>query len=102
MPYRSVSELPEAVRSHLPATAQRMFMHVVNTQEERGLSTERAFASAWAQIKQHYRQDPKTQMWHEIDKTATTLEIPITKADDARQLFQTNIERMVIRVILQE
>jgi cation transport regulator len=86
MPYRSVSELPESVRSHLPAKAQRMFMHIVNTQEERGLSTERAFASAWAQVKQHYRQDPETQMWHEIDKTATTMEIPISKADDARQL----------------
>lgn len=86
MPYRSVSELPEAVRSHLPPKAQRMFLHVVNSQEERGMSTERAFASAWAQIKQHYRQDPDTKMWHEIEKAQACLEIPITKADDARQL----------------
>lgn len=86
MPYRSPAELPESVRAHLPPKAQRMFLHVVNTQEERGLSTERAFASAWAQIKQHYRRDEDTGMWQEIEKAQATMQIPITKADDARQL----------------
>lgn len=83
MPYKTTAELPASVKDHLPAKAQRMFMHVVNTQEERGLSTERAFASAWAQIKEHYTKDPDTGQWHEIEKAALTM--PITKIDTAQR-----------------
>lgn len=68
MPYKNPSELPEAVRNALPDKAARMFMHVVNSQEERGVSTERAFASAWSQVKEHYTKDPKTGKWHAIEK----------------------------------
>ena len=86
MPYKSPSELPEAVRNALPDKAARMFMHVVNSQEEKGLSTERAFASAWSQVKEHYTKDPKTGKWHAIEKVSAQVSMPIAKSDDARQL----------------
>lgn len=87
MPYKTIAELPASVKDHLPTKAPRMFMHVVNTQEERGLSTERAFASAWSQIKEHYTKDPDTGQWHEIEKRTAQVTMPIAKSDDARQLL---------------
>lgn len=63
MPYSTTRALPKAVREALPATAQRQFLHVVNTQLARGLSDSRAFASAWSVIHEHYRKDPMTGRW---------------------------------------
>ena len=87
MPYRSNDELPAAVRGALPAAAQSVFRTVVNSQEARGLSTERAFASAWAALKnQGWEKDEDTGSWHKVEKQAACMEIPITKADDTRQM----------------
>lgn len=87
MPYASNAELPAAVRGALPAAAQSVFRTVVNSQEERGLSTERAFASAWSALKnQGWVKNEETGKWHHVEKSQATWNIPITKADDARQL----------------
>jgi cation transport regulator len=84
MPYTTNADLPESVRSALPANAQAIFRHTVNSQMERGLSEERAFASAWAAVKRSYvKHDDGT--WHKIDKAQGSLAIPIAKADDATQ-----------------
>jgi cation transport regulator ChaB len=68
MPYASNRELPPAVRNALPAAAQSVFRNVVNSQEERGLSTERAFASAWAALKAQGWTKGEGDKWHKVEK----------------------------------
>ena len=68
MPYASNAELPLAVRNALPAAAQSVFRNVVNSQEERGLSTERAFASAWAALKTQGWIKGAGDKWHKVEK----------------------------------
>ena len=68
MPYASNAELPAAVRNALPAAAQSVFRNVVNSQEERGLSTERAFASAWAALKTQGWVKGDGDKWHKVEK----------------------------------
>lgn len=64
MPYKSNDELPDSVKGALSSeNARSQFRLVVNSQVARGLSEERAFRSAWAAIKQHWRKDPKTGEW---------------------------------------
>jgi cation transport regulator ChaB len=69
MPYASNAALPKPVRDALPAAAQSVFRNVVNSQEERGLSTERAFASAWAALKaQGWVKGADDEKWHKVEK----------------------------------
>lgn len=91
MPYDSVSDLPDSVRGVLPAEAARQFMHVVNSQLDRGLSEERAFASAWATVKRRWKKG-KDGTWvkkameeTEADVLALVVEAQIAKADDVQQ-----------------
>lgn len=80
MPYASNDELPDAVRNALPAAAQSVFRNVVNSQEERGLSTQRAFASGWGALKnQGWVKDEETGTWHKVEKAR------IVKLDSERQ-----------------
>lgn len=55
MPYSTISDLPDAVTNALPTAAQRQFLRVVNSQLERGLGEDAAFASAWAAVKRQYK-----------------------------------------------
>lgn len=68
MPYRSTRELPSSVKDHLPAAAQRQFLHVVNGQLARGLSEAASFASAWSVISRTYHKDPDTGQWVKTHK----------------------------------
>lgn len=77
MPYASNAELPAAVRNALPAAAQSVFRNVVNSQEERGLSTERAFASAWGALKNQGWVKGDDEKWHKVEK--------VLKVDAERQ-----------------
>lgn len=77
MPYASNAELPPAVRNALPAAAQSVFRNVVNSQEERGLSTERAFASAWSALKTQGWVKGDGDKWHKVEK--------VLKVDAERQ-----------------
>jgi cation transport regulator ChaB len=68
MPYASNAELPDAVKDALPqAQARGIWRNTFNSQQERGLSEERCFASAWAAVKRSYRQDSAGK-WHPIEK----------------------------------
>lgn len=51
MPYSKTSELPQAVREALPPRAQRVFMAAFNGAQDRGLSEEKSFASAWGAVR---------------------------------------------------
>lgn len=88
MPYASNADLPPAVRGVLPAAAQSVFRNVVNSQEERGLSTERAFRSGWAALKAQgwVKGEGEDAMWHKVEKVSAQVSMPIAKSDDARQL----------------
>lgn len=87
MPYARNRHLPDSVRSVLPEAAQSVWRNVFNSQEERGLSEERAFASAWGALKnQGWAKDEESGMWRKVDKTDASMSLAITKADDARQL----------------
>lgn len=60
MPYAMNSELPPGVRNALPDAAQSIFRNAFNSQMKRGLSEERAFASAWGAVRNagwHKNQD---------------------------------------------
>lgn len=81
MPYSRNADLPPSVRSVLPTEAQTVFRRVFNSQEARGLSEERAFASAWEALKnQGWAKDEDTGMWHKVKKLA------VVKIDAAEHL----------------
>lgn len=85
MPYTSNADLPEAVRNALPAAAQSIFRNVFNAQAERGLSEERAFASAWGALKNQGWEKGDDGKWHKVEK-ALYLEI-VRKDADQRRVF---------------
>ncbi len=73
MPYKSVTDLPAAVRNHLPPHAQEIFLEAFNNAEEeyadprkrRGDSPleEVTRKVAWAAVKKVYEKDEKTGEW---------------------------------------
>jgi cation transport regulator len=73
MPYQKTSELPEAVRGHLPPHAQEIFLHAFNSawneyadpaKREGGESQEQAaFRVAWAAVKHEYQKNAATGKW---------------------------------------
>lgn len=67
MPYRSVSELPDPVRLHLPLHAQEMFRAAFNAAFDAHASDPRregvAMRIAWAAVKRRY--DKVGKIWVE-------------------------------------
>jgi cation transport regulator len=73
MPYKSISELPESVRDHLPKHAQEIYVAAFNSaweqydkpEERRGDATreETAHKVAWSAVKNDYEKDEKTGDW---------------------------------------
>lgn len=73
MPYNSLSELPESVRSNLPKHAQEIYMEAYNSawdqykdpEDRRGDATreETAHKVAWAAVKQVYEKDEQSGKW---------------------------------------
>ncbi len=52
MPYISISELPDSIKSSLPAGAQKVWMHVFNNaMSKEGTKEGDAFAIAWSAVK---------------------------------------------------
>lgn len=51
MPYRTIAELPDAIKNALPEAAQGVFVRVVNRCLADGDSEESAFRQAWAAVK---------------------------------------------------
>lgn len=68
MPYARNSELPEAVRSALPAAAQTVFRNAFNSQSKRGLSEERSFASAWGAVRNAGYSKDDDGKWRKMSK----------------------------------
>lgn len=54
MPYASVSDLPEEIRTALPAEAQRQFMAVYNSVDAKGGGEVSAIRQAWGAVKQNW------------------------------------------------
>ncbi len=78
-PYKSISELPDAVKV-LPEEAQKMFMAVVNSALEQYNGDEsKAFATAWAAIERKWKKNDKGE-W--IKKGADELSVRTCDEDD--------------------
>jgi cation transport regulator len=54
-PYDNVSQLPNAVKNHLPTAAQHIFMRVVNEALKEGKSDADAFKLAWGVVKKSFK-----------------------------------------------
>ncbi len=85
MPYPKNSDLPTSVRDALPSDAQSVFREVVNDALGRGLSEERAFASAWAAVKRGWK---RTSDGRWIKKMAEKFEhrFDVVKTDEDQNL----------------
>ena len=53
-PYDNITQLPNAVKNHLPKAAQRMFMRIVNKALKDGKSESDAFRLAWGVVKKYF------------------------------------------------
>ena len=77
MPYKRLSDLPDAVRDNLPEHAQEIYRAAFNSAweqydqpEERhgGRSREEtAHAVAWSAVEQKYEKEPQADKWVEKD-----------------------------------
>jgi len=73
MPYKTIADLPDSIRNHLPEHAQEIYMEVFNhaweeysdpTKRRKGASREEVTHKvAWAAVKKQYDKDEKTGIW---------------------------------------
>ncbi len=64
MPYKTVDELPDSVRDHLPAHAQEIYRAAFNSAwDEYAHDEERAHRVAWAAVKNDYEKDENSGDW---------------------------------------
>lgn len=84
MPFARNSALPKSVRDVLPSTAQTIFRNVFNSQQGRGLSEARSFASAWAALENQGWEKGDDGKWRKVEKFEITGEI--AKTDAPRRL----------------
>lgn len=62
MPYRTISELPDGVRTHLPPRAQEIYLVAYNSAwSEYGPDDLQAQRAAWAAVEREYRRDVRGQ-----------------------------------------
>ena len=90
MPYKTTEQLPESVKSSLPKGAQDIFLNVVNSQIDRELSEDAAFASAWAAVKRSYEKDESGE-WVEIDKQSdgTYVSMRVKNSEEFSEWFKS-------------
>ncbi len=79
MPYKSIEDLPDSVRNHLPTHAQEIYREAFNNAWEqykdpgkrRGDASreETAHRVAWAAVKETYEKDEKTGAWRRKEAT---------------------------------
>ncbi len=69
MPFSKNTELPKSIKDVLPNDAQTVFRNVVNSQMEKGLSEERAIASAWSTLKRQGWEKQASGKWAKISKS---------------------------------
>lgn len=64
MPYKTLTDLPEGVRDHLPKHAQEIYQAAYNNAwDEYKHDEERAHRVAWAAVKNSYEKDEKSGNW---------------------------------------
>jgi cation transport regulator len=73
MPYKNTSDLPDAVRDHLPPHAQSIFLNAYNSawdeyadptkRQGNESQDEAAFKVAWAAVKHQYEKNDTTGQW---------------------------------------
>ncbi len=73
MPYPNLRDLPDSVRSHLPAHAQEIYKEAFNNawqeyadskqRREEASREETAHKVAWAAVKRSYHKDDETGKW---------------------------------------
>ena len=67
MPYKSISELPDQVRSALPVSAQEIYMNAFNAAYKKFDGDEgRSHSYAWGAVKRIFEKDEKTGEWKKI------------------------------------
>eukprot|EP00130_Batrachochytrium_dendrobatidis_P008308 XP_006683183.1 hypothetical protein BATDEDRAFT_92936 [Batrachochytrium dendrobatidis JAM81] len=57
MPYKSLSDLPDAVKDNLPHHAKEIFKEAFNSASEEYDDEETAFKVAWNAVKQRYKKN---------------------------------------------
>jgi cation transport regulator len=73
MPYKTIGDLPDSIRNHLPEHAQEIYREAFNhaweeyadPQKRRGSASreEVTHKVAWAAVKKQYEKDEKTGVW---------------------------------------
>jgi len=73
MPYKSIGDLPESIRNHLPEHAQEIYREAFNHAWEEYADPEKRRGGApreevthkvaWAAVKKQYEKDEKTGVW---------------------------------------
>ena len=63
MPYKSLDDLPESVKDHLPKHAQEIFRAAFNNAEQEYKDEGRAFAVAWGAVERDYEKGADGA-WH--------------------------------------
>jgi cation transport regulator len=73
MPYKSIRDLPDSVRNHLPEHAQEIYREAFNHAWEEYADPEKrktpssleevTHRVAWAAVKKQFEKDEKTGMW---------------------------------------
>ena len=72
MPYKTIADLPDNVRDHLPRHAQEIYQEAFNSAwgqyQVRGDEREQtAHRVAWSAVKKKYRKDEQTGNWVPAD-----------------------------------
>jgi cation transport regulator len=63
MPYKTLDDLPESVKGHLPKHAQEIFLAAFNNATEEYNEEETAFKVAWSAVKHKYEKGDDGN-WH--------------------------------------
>lgn len=84
MAYGRNAELPMAVRNALPEEAQGVFRAIFNNALDQYDDEERAFATAWAGLRQAGWEKGKDGKWHKTEK--------IAKADETQLTWQQELQ----------
>jgi cation transport regulator len=73
MPYKTIGDLPDSIRNHLPEHAQEIYLEAFNNawkeysdpKKRRGAESQEEVTHkvAWAAVKKLYEKDEKTGIW---------------------------------------
>lgn len=89
MPYATIDDLPQAVLDAIPSDGgRRMFMRVVNSALDRGLSDARAFASAWSALERAGYERGEDGSYEKSQPAPTDVHVPSTRRRDLEKILE--------------